>query len=479
MMTRPDGGRLMLDEWGATYWSYDLLGRPIAATTRAAPSSTTPTMRRGQRTELTVLGQGTVYYRYNEVGRMVSVLDGKTDMETTYEYDPAGRVSVQAHPNGATTYFSYDLSGRSSEKVTVKNADASVLVRFAYTRDAAGNPIAIERESGLGVYYYEYDALQRLAYEGQFVDAVRQYENYYEYDAAGNRTLLRHGETGAGNLTYYDYNAANELLTAHDGRLDLLRLRPERQHRAEQHPSYTRYYAWDGRDMMVGVSSAEAGWTDNVYRYDGMGGRVSTLESMGLTYFDWDGINVIQEKDSTTRSRTGRCTVRADSQCRRHCADGQGRGGIRAHRRTVGAPSGTWPIPAPPWLTPMPMTHSGSAVGSRRPSPTATASGPSGLMRTPVSTTSSPGNTGHLLVAFSPAILSGWPSVCHSRGAPDDFSARTPWCPRSGSANTPMPTLVRLHGLTLWAVGRGNALPEDLSVSDIGGTLWQMRKTDC
>ena len=94
----------------------------------------------------------------------------------------------------------------------MKNADTSVLVRFAYTRDAAGNPIAIERESGLGVYYYEYDALQRLAYEGQFVDAAREYENYYEYDAAGNRTLLRHGETDAEDLTYYEYNEANELL---------------------------------------------------------------------------------------------------------------------------------------------------------------------------------------------------------------------------------------------------------------------------
>ncbi len=34
----------------------------------------------------------------------------------------------------------------------MKNSDASVLVRFAYTRDAAGNPIAIERESGLGTF---------------------------------------------------------------------------------------------------------------------------------------------------------------------------------------------------------------------------------------------------------------------------------------------------------------------------------------
>jgi hypothetical protein len=34
-------------------------------------------------------------------------------------------------------------------------------------RDAAGNPTAIERESGLGAFYYEYDALQRLVYEGE------------------------------------------------------------------------------------------------------------------------------------------------------------------------------------------------------------------------------------------------------------------------------------------------------------------------
>jgi hypothetical protein len=32
---------------------------------------------------------------------------------------------------------------------------------------------------------------------------------------AGNRTLLRHGETGADNLTYYGYDAANELTNLH------------------------------------------------------------------------------------------------------------------------------------------------------------------------------------------------------------------------------------------------------------------------
>jgi hypothetical protein len=50
--------------------------------------------------------------------------------------------------------------------------------------------------------------------------------------------------------------------------------------------------------MMVGVRSTEQGWTDNVYRYDGMASGVSALESTGFTYYDWDGINVLQEKDA-------------------------------------------------------------------------------------------------------------------------------------------------------------------------------------
>ena len=35
-------------------------------------------------------------------------------------------------------------------EVTAVDSDSSVLARFAYTRDAAGNPVAIERESGGG-----------------------------------------------------------------------------------------------------------------------------------------------------------------------------------------------------------------------------------------------------------------------------------------------------------------------------------------
>ena len=181
---------------------------------------------------------------------------------------------------------------------TVKDADTSVLVKFAYARDASGNPIAIERESGAGVYYYRYDGVGRLSYEGHYIGGSREYENYYEYDGAGNRTLHRHGETGSEGLSYYSYNAANALTARHDGSGWSYFIYDGNGNTVmEQTPEHTRYYDWDGRDLLRGVRSTEGGWTDNVYRYDGMGSRVSTLESVGLTYYDWDGINVLRERD--------------------------------------------------------------------------------------------------------------------------------------------------------------------------------------
>jgi len=120
---------------------------------------------------------------------------------------------------------------------------------------------------------------------------------YYGYHTLGNRTLLRHGETGAENLTYYIYNAANELNTLHDkDGWSYFYYDQNGNTVTEQTPAWTRYYDWDGRDMMVGVRSTEAGWTENMYRYDGLASRVCTVESAGFTYYDWDAINVIQEK---------------------------------------------------------------------------------------------------------------------------------------------------------------------------------------
>ncbi len=63
---------------GATYWSYDALGR---ATCRQDARGTVVYYAYdavGNRTELTVQGEGTVYYEYDEAGRMTEALRGAT-----------------------------------------------------------------------------------------------------------------------------------------------------------------------------------------------------------------------------------------------------------------------------------------------------------------------------------------------------------------------------------------------------------------
>ena len=57
---------------------------------------------------------------------------------------------------------------------------------------------------------------------------------------------------------------------------------------SEQTPSYTRYFDWDGRDMLAGVRSTDPAWTDNEYRYDGLCALTRVGDSSGCAYYSWD-----------------------------------------------------------------------------------------------------------------------------------------------------------------------------------------------
>ena len=179
----------------------------------------------------------------------------------------------------------------------MKDSDSGVLVRFAYTRDAAGNPTAIDRESGLGVFYYEYDALQRLIGEGAVrMSLALKYATYYEYDGAGNRRAMVHVEGGGGAVvTYYTYNAANELTERDPDRTTYQYDANGNMYQQASASSGGQYFHWDSRDLLQAYGYGEPD-SLKYYYYDGMGSRVASRESVGLTYYDWDGINVLQEK---------------------------------------------------------------------------------------------------------------------------------------------------------------------------------------
>ncbi len=175
----------MTDEWGSTYWDYDVLGRPIRRQDPRAMTVYFAYGADGLRSSVHQAGGHATYFGYDSVGALAWVSDAQTASLTYYDCDGAGKPMVRRNPNGTTTYFAYDGAGRLAEKVTKKDADGSVLVRFAYTRDAEGNPIAIERESALGVCCCEHDDLERLTYKDVFIAAAHQYGDPYEYDGTG------------------------------------------------------------------------------------------------------------------------------------------------------------------------------------------------------------------------------------------------------------------------------------------------------
>ncbi len=109
------------------------------------------------------------------------------------------------------TSYAYDIKGQLIE-LTHRDQEG-ILDRYIYGYDLMGNKTSIEKQRrGLpeesGAYAYRYDAMGRLAgvsKDGQLLRTC-------EYDAFGNRSLLKEGN----RETAYAYNAMNQLIKKTD-----------------------------------------------------------------------------------------------------------------------------------------------------------------------------------------------------------------------------------------------------------------------
>ena len=150
-----------------------------------------------------------VEYLYVEELRLSGLDDGNGMIR--YRYDEAGRLSRKTFQNGMETSYLYNASGYLAE--LAHRDREGILDRYTYRYDLTGNKTAIGKQRrGLpeesGTYAYGYDALGRLSSVSKDGQSLRT----YEYDAFGNRSLLREG----GRETSYVYNALNQLLSRAD-----------------------------------------------------------------------------------------------------------------------------------------------------------------------------------------------------------------------------------------------------------------------
>jgi RHS repeat-associated protein len=273
-----DNGRResVTDERGVTRYEYNTQGQLLS---RTEPDDSTISY-----TYDTVTGKvatvislsGTTTYQYNSLGQLATVTD-TDNRQTIYRYDVAGNLIETQRPNGTTQTYRYDALNR---PIFLENKDqnGTVLSRYSYTFDAAGNRTAVE-ELGDRKVVFAYDELHRLTQE-IITDPVNgDRALHFTYDKVGNRLSKTETIAGQSITTTYTYDGGDRLLTettsgvtttyTYDNNGNILTV---------THPQRQTVYDWNTENRLVGAQITENGITKQVaYQYDADGIRVASI----------------------------------------------------------------------------------------------------------------------------------------------------------------------------------------------------------
>jgi len=187
----------MIDDVGTVSWQYDELGRVIAVTQPVGSQSKTITYAYdavGRRMRMTDSEGLVTSYSYDAAGRLVQVSNGLIGT-TKFFYDADGRLIRQENGNGTYVTFSYDSAGRLVQIENRRVSGNSLISRFVYDYDAAGNRVKVQEEVlqpdgswAQAIVSYGYDAIDRLVSEKRVGSNSYWYE--YTYDGSGNRLTM-------------------------------------------------------------------------------------------------------------------------------------------------------------------------------------------------------------------------------------------------------------------------------------------------
>jgi RHS repeat-associated protein len=186
---------------------------------------------------MTVLGQPTVTYTYDNADRLTQITQGTSTVSVGY--DSAGRRTSLTLPNGVVTEYAYDPASRLSG-LTYKNGPTT-LGALTYTYDAAGN------REGVG--------------------------------GSWARTMIPEPLASA------TYNAANQQ-AAFGGQAQTFDLK------GNLTSDGTNTYTWDARNRLLAMSGPDLTAS---FQYDPLGRRTQRTVNATATGFHYDGLNPVQE----------------------------------------------------------------------------------------------------------------------------------------------------------------------------------------
>jgi RHS repeat-associated protein len=226
---------------------------------------------------------------FNDDGRLASVSSG--GLTTSFSYDAAGHLTTTTLPagNGHVETRTYDRAGRLT---TVENTKSpTILSKFLWTLDPAGNPTKVKTTRGSTDVYdvYEYDTRNRLTnacYDlGSSATSCSGASNAitYAHDKVSNRTQeIRAGSVGNTGTIDFTYNAADQLTQTSKSGVNTTYTYDANGNQAT---AGSRSYTYDLANRLTSTSLSG---TTTSYGHDGDGRRLSTSGGGTDLRYTWD-----------------------------------------------------------------------------------------------------------------------------------------------------------------------------------------------
>ncbi|MEW6584409.1 MAG: RHS repeat-associated core domain-containing protein [Nitrospirota bacterium] len=214
----------------------------------------------GRRASMTVSGQPTINYSYDNNNRLTDVIASGAwqSLSFSFDYDEVGRRISILLPNGVTTNYDYDNASRLLNLEHL-NPDQQVLESLTYTYDANGNRISMNRPS--------------------VTLPLPQSASNTSYNDANH--MLSFNDK---NITY-DENGNMTSVTNSCG---------------------TTNYSWDARNRLIGISGFDAQCSplSASFTYDALGRRIEktitdTVNGTRTTNYVYDGLDIVQEIENS------------------------------------------------------------------------------------------------------------------------------------------------------------------------------------
>ena len=237
----------------------------------------------GHRASLTYPDGSVVTSSYTNRNQLKAIQAGGPPPLATYTYDLNGNRIGKNLENGTVTSYSYDNASRLTQMKHTMGV--TTLAQFDYTLNNVGNrttknatgSIPNRNES------YTYDAIDQVT--GTTATGTNPNTQTFAYDAAGNRTAVGATNAAPGTGTYttnalnqYTALGAEVLLYDINGNLTTQGL--------------SASYSYDSKNRLIGASK---GTETMSATYDYQNRQVSRTMNNGVSYFIYDGWNLIGE----------------------------------------------------------------------------------------------------------------------------------------------------------------------------------------